>query len=89
MGKGGSILIAVIFAGKPLHIIKGDFSFVVAVEDALVAGDIGSGGMEFFVHGTVEIHQHFSSSYGLEYTIFVVVVHVEELSGWGVGYWVS
>ena len=89
MGEGGSILVAVILAGKPLHIIKGDFSFVVTVEDALVAGDIGGSGVEFFIHSSVEVHQHFSGGYGLENTVFVVVVHVEELSGWGMGYWVS
>ena len=89
MGDGGSILVAVVLACEPLHIIEGDFPLIIAVEDALVAGDVGGGGVEFFVHGPVEVHQHFSGGYGLEHSVFVVVVHVEELPGWGVGYWVS
>ena len=72
-----SIFVAVVFDGESFHIFEGDFAFVVAIEDAVVAGDVGGGGVEFFVHGAVEIHKHFTCGDGFEDSVFVVVIHVE------------
>mgnify|MGYP007104987246 CR=1 FL=1 len=72
-----SIFVAVVFDGESFHIFEGDFAFVVAIEDAVVAGDVGGGGVEFFVHGAVEIHKHFTCGDGFKDSVFVVVIHVE------------
>ena len=51
-----SIFVAVVLDCESFHIVEGDFSFVVSIKDTLVAGNIGGCWVEFFVHGSVEVH---------------------------------
>jgi len=75
-----SLLVAVILDCKAFHVLKGDFSLIVTIEDALVGSNISCGGMELLVHGPIEVHQHLASSDRLQDTVLVVVVHLEQLS---------
>lgn len=85
----GSLLVAVVLGDEPLHVFEGDLALVIAVEDALIGGDVGGSGVKLFVHGAVEIHEHLASSDGLEDAVFVVIIHLKDLSEEGGWYLVS
>lgn len=84
-----SFFIAVIFDCKSLHVLKSYFPFIISVEDALITGNVCSCRVKLFVHGSVEIHQHFSSSNCFQGSILVVIVHIEQLPTCCNSYWVS
>lgn len=77
---GGSLLVAVVLDDKALHVLEGDLALVIAVEDALVGGDVGSSGVKLLVQGAVEVHQHLAGCDGLEDAVLVIVIHLEDLS---------
>lgn len=60
-----SLFIAIVFDNKPLHIIKGYFALIVSIEYSLIGCYVSGSGVELFIHGSIQIHQHFAGSNGL------------------------
>lgn len=74
------VFIAVVFKGESLHVFKGDFSFIVSIENTSEGSDIGSCWVKLFIHRPVKIHEHFSCSNGLQNAIFIIVIHFKYFS---------
>ena len=80
IGKGyqkSIIFVAIVFQSKSFHVFESDFALIVSVENSCEGGNVSGGGVKLLVHGSIEVHEHFSCCNCLQNTVFVVIVHVE------------
>lgn len=54
------IFITVILECKLFHVLEGDFAFIVPIEDSGKGGDISGCGMKLLIHGSIQVHEHFT-----------------------------
>lgn len=74
-----SILITIVFDDKSFHVIDGDFPLIFSIKNPGVRCNISRSWMEFFIHGSVEIHQHFTCSDCFKSTIIILVIDLKYL----------
>jgi hypothetical protein len=82
MLSGYSVGVEEIADYKLFQFVSGNFTVPVLVDYLNVRGDIGGGGLETFVHGSVAVYQPLRYLDGLADAVTVAVVGLDDLSGW-------